>query len=205
MAENPPKISQFLWQHLQELPKIDPEGLLEASFDQYLIQARCQTLKNRVRSAQERPQEVHDHAKPLQNGAQDTPKSSFGAILEPCFCHSKFISFLHGLFLDFLLIFQRPTGGGHDRVYLAPRIFKLVKAPKRPCNQLFSMTSPPTYLRRWPPTYLSKRRWPSTYLSGRRATSIHLFRMGWPPIHLCREGWHTISLYLNLKAPPLTI
>ena len=109
MAENPPKIFQFLWQSLQELLKIDPEGLLEASFDQYLIQARCQTFKNRVRSAQERPQEVHGHAKPFQNGAQDTPTSSSGAILEPCFCHSKFISFLHGLFLDFLLIFQRPT------------------------------------------------------------------------------------------------
>ena len=77
MAANPAKISQFLPQSLQELFKIDPEGLLEASFDQYLIQARCQTLKNRVRSAQERPQEVHDHAKPLQNRSQETPQSSF--------------------------------------------------------------------------------------------------------------------------------
>ena len=53
----------------------------------------------------------------------------------------------------------------------------------------------PIYVRKWPPTYLSKRRWSSTYLSGRRATSIHLFRMGWPPIHLCREGWEPIYLF----------
>ena len=77
MEENRPKISQFLPKSLQELPKIDPEGLLEAILDQYLIQARCQTLKNRVRSAQERPPEVHDHAKPLQNRAQETPQCSF--------------------------------------------------------------------------------------------------------------------------------
>ena len=83
MAENAPKISQFLPQSLQELPKIDPEGLWEAILDQYLIQARCQTLKNRVRSAQERPQEVHGHAKPFQNGAQDPPKSNFLACFFP--------------------------------------------------------------------------------------------------------------------------
>ena len=74
MAEDPPKISQFLWQLLQELPKIDPEGLWEASFDQYLILARCRTLKNRVSSAQERPQEAPKTTKNCSRALRRGPR-----------------------------------------------------------------------------------------------------------------------------------
>ncbi len=83
---------------LQKRPRIDPKGLLDPILDLYLKKDGFRASKKQSKSAEKTAQTVPT---PSQMEPKTLPNPLFKAFCN-LFCHSKFTSLLHGLFLDFL-------------------------------------------------------------------------------------------------------
>ena len=92
LAKILPRPSQIPTDPSPNPSKIDSNGFLEPILDQCFTKARFRRPKKFSRSGQKRPKEAPDGPRPLQNRAQDPPKTNFYAIFYHLFSHFEFES-----------------------------------------------------------------------------------------------------------------